>query len=74
MIRFQVDLHLIFETKLLQKPKDRGSIEIVLVNCGLLRLWLNQNLPLKSNLVLVLNHQSQEAPQLSQLLLHISIQ
>ena len=59
-----VELDLPLEPEALQKPEHRRDVEIVLVLGRLLRLRLDQEHALEADLVLVVDDQRQEPPEL----------
>ena len=56
MSLLNIDLNLVFQTKVLQKPIDRSNIVIILMLCWLLRLGLYQNSAFEANFMFILDH------------------
>ena len=67
MADFDVELDLALEAEAPQEPGHRRDVEIVLMLGRLLRLRLDQQNPLEADLVLVVDDQRQESPELLQL-------
>jgi len=64
-----IDLDLVLQAVGLEEAVDRGDVEVVLVLGRLLRLRLDQDHALEADLVLVLDHQLEEAAKLGELAL-----
>jgi hypothetical protein len=69
-----IDLDLVFEPVPLEEAVDRGDVVIVLVLGRLLRLRLDQDRALEADLVLVLDHQVEEAAELVVLALEVGVE
>ena len=74
VIGFKVHAYLLLEPVALQKAVDRRRIEVVLVRSRLLGLGFDQDLAVKADLVLVLDHQRKKPAHVVELLLHVGIQ
>src|SRR5208337_5237163 len=71
---FDIELDLALESEAAQEAGDGGDVEIVLVLGRLLRLRLDQEDSLEADLVLVLDDQRQEPPELLLLAIKIGVE
>ena len=67
VVLLDVDLDLLLQAVRLEEAEHRGDVVVVLVLGGLGRLGLDQDGALEADLVLVLDDELQEAPELRQL-------
>ncbi|EAU65515.1 conserved hypothetical protein [Stigmatella aurantiaca DW4/3-1] len=74
MIHLDVDLDLLREAGTLQESIDRRDVVVVLMLGRLHGLGLDEDCPLEAELVLVLHHQVEEAPQLIDLALQVGVE
>ena len=71
---FDVDLDFFFQTITLQEAIDRTDIEIILVFCGLLRFWFNQDRSLETNLIFIIYDHRHKPSHLVQFMINRCVQ
>ena len=64
VIDLDIDAVLVHQVVFLQEGVDRGNVRVVLMLRGLVRLGLDQERPIETNLVLVLGDEGQKAAEL----------
>ena len=74
MALLDIDLHLVFETVVLEEAVDRRDVVVVLVLGRLLRLRLDQDRALEADLVLVFDDHVEEAAELVEFLLQVGVE
>ena len=74
MALFDVRLHFLFQTEILEKAVNRGDVVVILVFGGFLRLWLDQDRALEADLVLVVDDLLQETARVGAFGLEIGVQ
>ena len=73
VVLLEVELHVLLKPVGFEQAVDRGRVVVILVLGGLLRLGLDENGALETDLVLVLDNEREEASRLFQFLPDIGV-